>query len=89
LGEWIRRLQISFRPSWNPVGALGGIYGLGVLLPGLGVSVRRLHDTNRSGWWLLIGLIPVIGLIVLIVFMVQDSTSGDNVHGPNPKGATA
>lgn len=65
----------------------GTVYALGVLIPGLAVSIRRLHDTNRSGWWLLIGLIPLIGLIVLIVFMVQDSDSGDNQHGANPKAA--
>ena len=70
-------------------GLLGGLYGLGVLIPGLAVSVRRLHDTNRSGWWLLIGLVPLIGLIVLIVFYVQDSDAADNAFGPNPKAGTA
>lgn len=68
---------------------LEAIYSLAVLLPGLGVSVRRLHDTERSGWWLLIGLIPVIGAIVLLVFMVQDGTPGDNAYGLDPKGAAA
>lgn len=66
-------------------GILGLIYGIGVLLPALGVDVRRLHDTDRSGWWILIGLIPIIGAIVLIVFFVQDSQPGPNQHGPNPK----
>ena len=66
-------------------GFLGGIYNLAVLLPSLGVGARRLHDTGRSGWWLLVGLIPIIGLIVLIVFFVQDSQAGSNEHGPNPK----
>lgn len=61
------------------------LYGLAVLIPGLAVAVRRLHDTNKSGWWLLISLIPLIGAIVLIVFMVLDSQSGDNKYGPNPK----
>jgi uncharacterized membrane protein YhaH (DUF805 family) len=69
------------------LGFLGAIYGLGVLLPSIAVGVRRLHDTNRSGWWLLIGLVPVIGVIVLIVFFVQDSQPGANDFGPNPKGA--
>jgi uncharacterized membrane protein YhaH (DUF805 family) len=68
-------------------GVLGLIYGLAVLLPGIGVSIRRLHDTNRSGWWLLIGLVPVIGAIVLLVFFVQDSQPGENQYGPNPKAA--
>jgi uncharacterized membrane protein YhaH (DUF805 family) len=68
---------------------LGSIYGLVVLIPGIAVSVRRLHDTDRSGWWLLIGLIPLIGTIVLLVFMAQDSQPGANQYGPNPKTATA
>ena len=66
---------------------LGGLYGLAVLVPGIAVGIRRLHDTNRSGWWLLIGLVPIIGAIVLIYFFVQDSQPGDNAYGPNPKGA--
>ena len=67
-------------------GLLGGLYSLAVLLPGIGVGIRRLHDTNRSGWWLLLLLIPVLGWIALIVFWVQDSDAGDNQYGPNPKG---
>ena len=65
-------------------GVLGGLYALAVLLPNIGVGIRRLHDTDRSGWWLLIGLIPLIGAIVLIVFFVQDSTPGVNSYGVNP-----
>lgn len=64
---------------------LTGLYSLAVLLPSLAVSVRRLHDTGRSGWWLLISLIPLIGAIVLLVFTVQDSQEGENQYGPNPK----
>lgn len=71
------------------MGLLGGIYTLAVLIPGIAVSVRRLHDTERSGWWLLIGLVPLIGAIVLLVFMVQDSKPGQNQYGANPKEATA
>jgi uncharacterized membrane protein YhaH (DUF805 family) len=67
------------------VGLLSGIYGLAALLPSIGVSVRRLHDTSRSGWWLFISLIPVIGIIVLIVFLASDSKPEDNQYGPNPK----
>ncbi len=69
------------------IGLLGAIYGLAVLIPGLAVSVRRLHDTDRSGWWLLIVLIPLIGAIVILVFMVQDSKPGENQYGSNPKDA--
>jgi uncharacterized membrane protein YhaH (DUF805 family) len=69
------------------VGVLSGIYTLALLIPSLSVSVRRLHDTDRSGWWLLIGLLPLIGGIVLLVFFVQDSQAGANRFGPNPKAA--
>lgn len=67
------------------MGILGAIYALAMLIPALAVGVRRLHDTDRSGWWLLLGLVPVIGAIVLLVFMVLDGTPGDNRFGPNPK----
>ena len=70
-------------------GFLGTLYALAVLLPNLAVCVRRLHDTGRSGWWLLIGLVPLIGIIVLIVFWVQDSQPETNTWGANPKGGLA
>ena len=60
------------------------IVGLGLLLPNLSVSIRRLHDTNRTGWWILIGLIPLIGWIVLLVFYLQQSDAGENRFGPPP-----
>ena len=62
------------------------LFGLAIFLPTLAVGVRRLHDTNRSGWWILIGLVPYIGAIVLIVFCVLDGTPGDNKYGSDPKG---
>ena len=68
-------------------GILTNIYSLAILLPSLAVGVRRLHDIGRTGWWLLIGLIPIIGVIVLLVFAVQDSQPGTNQYGPNPKEA--
>ena len=70
-------------------GLLSGIYGLAVLIPSLAVTVRRLHDTDRTGWWILIALVPLIGVIVLLVFALLEGTPGDNQYGPNPKGATA
>ncbi len=70
-------------------GVLGGLYSLAVLIPSIAVAVRRLHDTNRSGWWILINFIPLIGLIIFIVFAVQDSTPGANRYGPNPKEAVS
>ncbi len=67
----------------NP-GLLGGIWSLATLLPSLAVGARRLHDTDRSGWWLLIGFIPVIGLIVLIVFFASRGQTGANRFGADP-----
>ncbi len=64
---------------------LAGIYGLAVLIPGIAAGVRRLQDTGKSGLFLLLGLIPVIGL-ALIYFLAQDSQPGSNQYGPNPKG---
>ena len=69
------------------IGILSSLYSLAVLIPSIAVAVRRLHDTGRSGWWLLIGLVPIIGWIALIIFYVQDSEPGANQFGPNPKGA--
>ncbi|MGG3927050.1 DUF805 domain-containing protein [Metabacillus fastidiosus] len=64
---------------------LTGIYSLSILLPSLAVTARRLHDIGKSGWWILISLIPLIGAIVLLVFTCQDSEEGSNQYGPNPK----
>jgi uncharacterized membrane protein YhaH (DUF805 family) len=77
----------SFSPE-SGMGLLSGIYMLAVLIPGIAVAVRRLHDTSRTGWWLLISLIPLIGAIVLIVFLVSDSKPEENQYGVNPKLAT-
>lgn len=63
---------------------LGLVVALGLLLPSLAVSVRRLHDTGRTGWWMLLGLVP-LGGIVLIVFACLDSEPGPNRFGPSPK----
>ena len=68
-------------------GVLGGLYSLAVLLPSLAVGVRRLHDIGKSGWWLLIALVPLIGGLYLLFLAVQDSNRGDNAYGPDPKAA--
>lgn len=60
------------------------IVGLALLIPSISIGARRLHDTGRSGWWQLIYFVPLIGLIVMIVFLVQDSHD-DNDYGINPK----
>lgn len=67
------------------LGLLGAIYSIAIFLPSLAVTVRRLHDTNRSGWWVLISLIPLIGWIFFLILMIQDSTYGENNYGQNPK----
>ena len=67
------------------IGLCTAVWALAMLLPSLAVSVRRLHDTDRRGWWLLIGVIPLLGAIALIVFLAQDSEPGTNRFGPNPK----
>ena len=64
-------------------------YTLATIVPGFTVSVRRLHDTGRSGWWMLIGLVPLVGSIALLVFLAQDGQPGDNEFGANPKSAFA
>lgn len=63
---------------------LAPLISLALLLPSLGITARRLHDTGRSGWWQLIGLVPLLGLIVMIYFTVQDSEPGANMYGANP-----
>ncbi|MEL0639484.1 DUF805 domain-containing protein [Pseudoalteromonas aliena] len=64
---------------------ISNIYSLALLIPSLSAGARRLHDTGRSGWWQLLWLVPIIGWIVLIVFLAQDSHEGENDYGPNPK----
>jgi uncharacterized membrane protein YhaH (DUF805 family) len=64
-------------------------YGLAVIVPGLAVTVRRLHDTNHSGAWFFINLIPLIGPIISLVLVCTDSQPGDNQYGPNPKGVAS
>lgn len=68
-------------------GLFAGLYNFALLVPLLAVSVRRLHDTGRSAWWYLIWLIPGIGPLVFMVFMVLDSEQGENKYGRNPKKA--
>lgn len=66
-------------------GLLSGLFLVGTLLPSLAVAVRRLHDTDRSGWWLLISLIPLIGQIVLLYFLIQEGDEGGNEYGRDPR----
>ena len=63
---------------------LGAIYALAVLLPSIGVGIRRLHDTNRTGWWLLVSLVPIVGWIWIIVLLALAGDGGPNRYGPPP-----
>jgi uncharacterized membrane protein YhaH (DUF805 family) len=71
-------VMLVFAPIW--------LYALAVIIPGFAVSIRRLHDTGRSGWFCLVAFIPFVGGIILLVFMCLDSQPGPNLYGPNPKG---
>ena len=73
-------MQVIKRPN-----TLAALYSLAVLLPAIAVSVRRLHDTGRSGWWYLLILVPCIGALVLLFWFVQDTQPGSNQYGPSPK----
>ena len=79
-------LGLTGQGVYGPVSTL---YALAVFLPGLALAIRRLHDTGRSGWWMLLGFIPLLGWIVLLIFFVTDSQPGSNRYGPNPKDTLA
>jgi uncharacterized membrane protein YhaH (DUF805 family) len=66
-------------------GIVGLIWILATIVPAVAVLVRRLHDIGRSGWWALIGFVPVAGAIALLVFTVADSEARQNSYGPSPK----
>jgi uncharacterized membrane protein YhaH (DUF805 family) len=67
------------------LGQIHMLYIFGTFIPLVAVSVRRLHDTNRSGWWFLMFLIPLANLVLFFLFMTEDSQPGENRYGPNPK----
>ena len=69
----------------EPGGVLAAVYTLAVLTPGSAVQVRRLHDTGRSAWWLMLMVVPLIGGLVLLTLALQDSQAGSNRYGTNPK----
>jgi uncharacterized membrane protein YhaH (DUF805 family) len=73
----------------GPYGVIMCLFALAMLVPSIAAGVRRLHDTDRSGWWLLIGLVPLVGAIVLIVFFVTQGTNGPNQYGEDPYGGSA
>ncbi len=81
--------DLIFFPSYvtanGGTGPLYVVFVIGVLLPSIAVGVRRLHDTGRSGWTLLLGLIPLLGALLLFIFTVTDGDDKENEYGPNPK----
>jgi uncharacterized membrane protein YhaH (DUF805 family) len=89
---WFLLISVIIAAVLNLVfSAIGGrsnivsdLYSLAVLLPSLGVGIRRLHDTNRSGWWILISIVPFVGWIVLIILYALASDPGPNRYGAGP-----
>ena len=64
------------------------VYALAMIIPGLAVAVRRLHDVDKSGWFLLLSIIPVVGPILLLIWFCTEGTRGTNIYGSDPKGNT-
>jgi uncharacterized membrane protein YhaH (DUF805 family) len=79
-------LTLGTDPMGQPIlmGMLGMIFNLALLIPSIAIGIRRLHDTGKSGWWLLIGFIPILGALVLLFFFVTPSQEGDNDYGSYP-----
>lgn len=78
-------MGLKFEVRGENLGFLSTLYYIAVLIPYLAVIFRRLHDTGRSGWWILIFFIPIVGVIVALVFLASKGTEGDNRFGPDPK----
>jgi len=86
LFNFIVAFVLGFIDGLIGITILSTIYSLAVIVPSLALCIRRLHDIGKGGVWILIGLIPLVGEIVLIVFFCMDSQAGENQYGPNPKG---
>ncbi len=83
----LRRLDILLG-TWDSdshVGLVSGVFQVATLIPTIAVSIRRLHDTNRNGWWYVMIFIPFVGWIPLFIFLAQDGQPGENRYGPSPK----
>lgn len=79
--------SLLFGTSWDGYGPLSIALTLATFVPSLSATVRRLHDTGRSGWYALLVLVPLLGWIVLLVLAAQDGSPGHNAYGPDPKAA--
>ena len=82
LAYFIVNVILSIIPKVGTV--LSGILALALLIPSIGVAVRRLHDINKSGWWMLIALIPIVGYIIFIIWVAKPSDAGENQYGERP-----
>ncbi len=78
-------VMLGLHAATMGIGILSGLYSLAVIIPSIAVSVRRLHDINRTGWWVLIAFVPFIGALVLLVMALIAGTRGANDYGPDPK----
>jgi len=78
-------LKLDVQPIVLLLAPLAILYALVTLVPGIAVAIRRLHDTGRSGWWMLIALFPILGGLTLLLFMVMEGEPGENRWGASPK----
>jgi uncharacterized membrane protein YhaH (DUF805 family) len=74
-----------FPGLWILISVVSGLFSLAIIIPSFTVGVRRLHDTNRSGFWVLLAFIPLIGVIILIIWAIQKGSRGGNKYGPKPR----
>ncbi len=77
--------QVTGMPSYGATGVIANLVSLALVIPSIAVTVRRLHDTDRSGFWWFIGLVPFVGWIVVVVFCALEGTRGQNRFGADPK----
>jgi len=89
LGAWIIMVIAAIISGIAGTWIIYALAAIVLILPSLAVLIRRLHDTDRSGWWYWIMILPFVGGIVIIVFMLLASDEGDNKYGPNPHGSVA
>ena len=89
VGMVLSFVEMSLGLGGDVYGPLSGLFSLATFIPGLAVVVRRLHDIDKSGWWLLVLFVPLIGLILILYWAVSEGTSGPNRFGQDPLGAPA
>jgi uncharacterized membrane protein YhaH (DUF805 family) len=85
---WVASAVLAIVDAVTGIGFVSALFGLATLLPSIAVAVRRLHDIDRSGWFLLLGFIPLVGVVILIIWACQAGTPGPNRFGPEPTAAS-